>query len=101
MNHKIFTVHDKAAGAYLPPFILHAEGIAIRTFTDCVNDPTHAFCKHPGDYTLMVIGEFDDNKGVITTYQTQKPLGNGLAFVVKSNDSAQLDLVEKIEEQSA
>lgn len=96
MIHKLFTIHDAAAQAYLPIFMLHAEGIAIRTFTDCCNDPTHQFCKHPADYTLMVIGEFDDNSGKITTLQTQKPLGNGLSFMVKQQPTPQLDLVEEI-----
>lgn len=89
MKHKIFTIHDTAAGAYLAPFVLHAEGIAIRTFTDCVNDPDHAFGRHPKDYTLMVIAEFDDNNGTITTYQTQKPLGNGLSFVQNHQTSTE------------
>lgn len=73
MIHKIFTIHDSGAKAYLAPFFLHSEGIAIRTFTDCVNDPDHAFGRHPKDYTLMEIGTFDDNKGKISNYQTQKP----------------------------
>lgn len=95
MKHHIFTIFDSAAEAYLPPFILHAEGIAIRTFTDCVNDPSHQFSKHPADYTLLKIGEFDDSKGLIVPLQTQKPLGNGLAFVASSKDEKQLSLIEE------
>lgn len=96
MIHKIFTIHDSAAGAYLAPFFLHAEGIAIRTFTDCINDDNHAFGKHPKDYNLMVLGEFDDSNGTITTYQTQKPLGNGLSFVQQSLDKDQLSLLQEV-----
>ena len=97
MKHKIFSIHDSAAGAYLAPFFLHAEGIAIRTFTDCINDPEHAFGRHPKDYNLMVLGEFDDNNGEITIYQTQKPLGNGLSFVQQSEDTDQLQLLEAVQ----
>lgn len=96
MIHKIFTIHDAAAGAYLTPFFLHAEGLAIRTFTDCINDPDHAFGRHPRDYNLMCIGEYDDQKGVITNYQTQKPLGNGLSFVQQSADTDQLSLLQEV-----
>jgi len=96
MKHNIFTIHDKAAGAYLPPFILHAEGIAIRTFTDCINDTNHAFSKHPADYTLLMIGTFDDMNGDITKLQTHKPLGNGLSFVVKTEH--QPDLLSQLNE---
>ena len=97
MIHKIFTVHYSAAGAYLAPFFLHAEGIAIRTFTDCVNDPEHAFGRHPKDYNLMVLGEFNDSNGEITIYQAQKPLGNGLSFVQQSSDPDQLSILEAVQ----
>ena len=88
----MFTIHDSAAGAYLAPFFLHAEGIAIRTFTDCVNDPDHAFGRNPKDYTLMCLGTFDDTKAQITLLQTMKPLGNGLSFLSPKNDTDQHQL---------
>ena len=94
MKHHIFTIFDAAAEAYLPPFILHAEGMAIRAFTDCINDPNHQFSKHPKDYNLFTVGEFDDQKGLITPLQVQKPLGNGLSFLAQSEDKAQLELIE-------
>lgn len=96
MKHKIFAIHDAAAEAYLTPFFLHSEGIAIRTFTDCVNDNDHAFGRHPKDYNLMCLGEYDDQTGTITNYQTQKPIGNGLSFVQKSSDVDQLQLLEEV-----
>ena len=95
MKHNMYAIHDKKAEAWLPPFFLHSEGMVIRAFTDCVNDQGHQFGKHPEDYTLMQIGSFDDEKGVVTPLQTQKPLGNGLAFVAKSEDTSQLSLVEE------
>lgn len=60
MIHKIFTVYDSKAKAYLPPFFLHATGLAIRAITDCVDDPEHQFYRHPADYTLFECGTFDD-----------------------------------------
>jgi len=99
MIHKLFTIHDAAAQAYLAPFVLHAEGIAIRTFTDCINDPDHAFGRHPKDYTLMVIAEFDDSTGLIKPYQSQKPLGNGLSFVQNQPTENQLTLLKEAAEK--
>ncbi len=96
MIHKIFVIYDAAAAAYFPPFFIHEEGIAIRTFTDCVNDKEHPFGKHPKDYTLMEIGVFDDANGKITTLQTQKPLGNGLSFVQKSADPDHMSILEEV-----
>ena len=57
------------------------KGQAIRGFKGAVNNLDHAFGQWPKDYTLMCIGEFDDQHGTITMYQTMKPLGNGLSFL--------------------
>jgi len=71
MKHKVFTIYDSKARAYLVPFFLHEEGMAIRVFADCVNDKTHQFGKHPEDYTLFIIGTWEDEKakfaGTIST----------------------------------
>lgn len=79
MIHKIFTIYDEKAHAYLPPFNLHTSDMAIRVFADCVNSPEHQFGKHPHDYTLFEIGNFDDQKGEIHKTRSQS-LGNGVEF---------------------
>ena len=92
MLQHIFTIHDKKAGAYLPPFFLPQTGMAIRTFGDCINDKEHAFSKHPEDYTLMAIGTYDD---VTSKFITTNPesLGNGLQFIVES-DQLEIPIAE-------
>ena len=67
MKQKIFTIYDSKANAYLTPFFLHKEGMAIRVFADCVNDPNHQFGKHPEDYTLFSIGAWSDDKAKFLT----------------------------------
>lgn len=63
MKLKCFSVFDVKAGAYIVPFFMPERGQAIRTFTDSVADRNHAFGRHPEDYTLFQVGEFDDNVG--------------------------------------
>lgn len=53
-------VYDEKAEAYLPPFYVAAPGQAIRLFEDSCNDKESQFGKHPGDYKLYRVGEFDD-----------------------------------------
>jgi len=65
MIHKIYSVYDSKSESYTPPFYDHAEGRAIRTFSDCCNDPGHQFGMHPEDYTLFMVGTFDDDTGTI------------------------------------
>lgn len=80
MKIKLFCIHDVKAEAYLPPFHLNNEAMAIRTFADTVNDSKHPFSLHPEDYTLFELGSYEDDNGKITLHQTKIPLGNGLDY---------------------
>lgn len=71
MKSKIFTVLDKATGAFLPPFFSITEGQAVRSFTECAQDSTHAFRRHHGDFALYSLGVFDDASGDFTTHTPQ------------------------------
>ena len=79
MIQKMFTIFDQKAKAYLPPFCMVQDGQALRAFSDCVNDATHAFYRNPGDYTLMEIGAYDDSNASIKQI-TPIVLGLGLEF---------------------
>ena len=65
MNQIIFTVRDSKAAAYLPPFFMHNEAMAIRAISDAANDKQHQFGQHPEDYHLFRIGVFDDDTAEI------------------------------------
>ena len=65
-NLKIFSVYDKKQEAYLNPFYRSQVGEAIREFLDAVNDDKTQFNKHPEDYSLQIIGEFNNGTGIIT-----------------------------------
>lgn len=66
MIHKIYSVYDAKAETFTPPFFQHREGMALRTFKDCICDKGHTFGMHPEDYTLFDLGEYDDETGTIT-----------------------------------
>lgn len=76
MQTKLFTVYDKKAEAYLPPFNMQSTGQAMRTFEDTVNDEDHAFNKHPEDYALFELGTFDDQRAIFKIHDTPIPLSN-------------------------
>ncbi len=80
MKHRMFCVHDVKANAYMQPWFLHQDGMAMRAFADCVNDPGHNFGRHPADYTLFFIGVFDDSTGMCIT-QAPMSMGNGIEFI--------------------
>ncbi len=95
MKHKIFTVFDVKAQAYLPPWCMPERGMAVRVFSDCVNSDEHQFGKHPGDYTLFELGIWDDSVAILTT-QAGSKVCNGLECVRSGIDDPQasVDLKE-------
>lgn len=77
MITKIFSVFDSKAEVFSPPFFAQTKGLALRSFTDLVNDPKTTVHQYPADFTMFELGEFDDVKGVVTAHKT--PISMGLA----------------------
>lgn len=63
MKMKMFSVYDIKAEAFMVPWFMPAQGQAVRAFSDLVQDKNSMVGKHPGDYKLVLIGEFDDGNG--------------------------------------
>lgn len=80
MIQKIFSVYDRAANAYLQPFFMPARGLAIRAFTDLVNDEKNQFSKHPADYQLFELGSYDDNLGKLDCKDAPELIGSALDY---------------------
>lgn len=60
-------VYDKAAAAYMRPFFVPSLGTAVRSFEDEAKreDENNPMFKHPSDFELWHIGEFDDVSGAL------------------------------------
>lgn len=67
MMLSVFTVYDKAIGAYLQPFFCRARGEAVRSFSEACNNKENLFNRHGADYHLVYLGEFDDKAGLFST----------------------------------
>lgn len=62
----MFSIYDKAAGAYVSPFFMHNKALAIRAFADNVNSKEESnITKHPEQFSLHEVGEFDDSTGIV------------------------------------
>ncbi len=85
MVFRIFSIYDEKAKAFLPPFFMHEKLVAIRAFSDCVNDSEHQFGMHPSDYTLFEFGDFDDSSGSFAVVDKQ-PVCNGVEVINSSED---------------
>ena len=94
MKLNVYSIFDSAAKAYTNPFFMHNDGLAIRAFSDNVNaEQENNISKHPDQFTLFHIGEFDDSTGEITT-GVVKSLGTGLQYQEKTGlDESQAALI--------
>lgn len=64
MKMIIVSVYDSKVSAYMKPFFVPAVGAGIRAFSDEVNRGGDSeLSKHPEDYALYRLGEFDDQVG--------------------------------------
>lgn len=67
MIHQIIAVYDVKSACYARPVAVPADGAAIRSFQDAVNDKSTEYHKHPEDYAMFNIGTYDDQSGEITS----------------------------------
>lgn len=69
MIQKMLAVYDAAAKMYLSPFQVPRTEIGLRSFTDAVNAQSHDLSNHPEDYTLLLLGEFNNTTGQFTNHE--------------------------------
>ncbi len=96
MKMQVYTIYDAAAVVYMRPFFAQADGQAKRSFADLVTDATHDCGKHPEDYSLVRIGRYDDQTGVLDKEDIEV-LSMGLEVVAASRDvkKSNLELFDK------
>lgn len=97
----VFTVYDQKADAYLPPWIMPKAVMAQRVFGDCVNAKDHQFAAHPEDYTLFMLGDWNDETGEFRHLPNgKKSLGVALEYKRTDTDPHQMELVTATEGQN-
>lgn len=62
---KLFSVYDAKTEAYGPVLTHTSDGDAIRSYEMACNNKDSLLGVYPNDFTLMRIGTFDENSGVI------------------------------------
>ncbi len=65
MKTQIYAIFDTAAGVYQKPFFGLSDGEVKRSFMDVCTSADHPVGKHPEDYSLYRLGNFDDNTGLL------------------------------------
>lgn len=92
MKLKILAIHDSKSEMFGRPFFVRAYGEGERMFIDVVNDGKSDYSKHPGDFTLFEVGEFDDVSGTVIPLPAPRSMGVAVQF--KTSDPAQIALLK-------
>lgn len=75
MVTRAFSILDIKSDTFSPPFFFSTTGQAVRAFKDLANDGSSSVSRHPSDYRLYCVGNFDDSRGLLTGLDQVEPLG--------------------------
>lgn len=81
---KVFSIYDSKVEAYMRPFFEQTRGSAIRAITEAVNDKSTGLAKHPADFTLFELGDFDDADANFKLHSSPVNCGVLLEYVTVS-----------------
>lgn len=84
---RIFAVLDTKIGSFAQPFFMSTVPAAKRAFMEACNDPSTMLHKHPGDFSLYLLGEFNDENGQLTPLQPDN-LGTAASYVRVNSEDA-------------
>lgn len=80
MKINTFSIYDEKAQAFNVPFFQTHVGQAIRSFSDLAKDPQSTISRHPEDYHLYHIGEFDDHDAKIVSFNEPRLVARATEF---------------------
>jgi len=81
MTMSICSVFDSKAESWHSPMVFQAVPQASRSFGDAVNQKDSDFNKHPEDYALFHLGEFDDETGNLFPLKSPEVICTGVSVM--------------------
>lgn len=76
-----YSIYDRKALQYHPPFYASTDGAAARSLSDLVQDQNTTVGRHPTDYVLYAVGTYDDQKGLLAPLSPLRHVVDAAAFV--------------------
>jgi hypothetical protein len=62
---KLFAIRDKNSEMFGQPMMHPNASVALRSFQDACNEKTSVLARHPKDFDLYCIGEYDVETGLL------------------------------------
>lgn len=99
MKLYLYSVYDTAAVAFIQPFCMQNDGIAVRSFQNTVNDETTTISKHPEQYALYKVAEFNDEDGYIDPLPKAELIVQATEVKSKTPETVSLEIaIQKLDE---
>lgn len=76
-----YSIYDRKALQYHPPFYASTDGAASRSLSDLVADAQTSVGRHPTDYVLYCVGQYDDAKGQLLPLSPLRHVVDAAAFI--------------------
>lgn len=93
MKQPMYAMFDSKAKAWLPPFLGRSDEDAKLSFAVLCQDGDHPVGRHPADYTLFHVGEWDTEAGEMAAVDPRVNLGNGIYFARASKPNGEEKLL--------
>lgn len=85
MTLKVFSIFDEKAKCYGQPFFMAHNGMALRAFSDLIQDKNTTPGKHPSDFKLYCLGTFEDNSGELSSLAQPDFIAHAIDFIQDKN----------------
>lgn len=77
---KIFCFKDEKSETYGPPMTVETQGVFIRQIQEQLPQGQAIWSKHPQDFSIFELGEYDIYTGKILLHESKKCLGLVMDF---------------------
>ncbi|WNK12611.1 MAG: nonstructural protein [Microvirus sp.] len=68
----LYSLRDVKLGTYAPPMCYHNDGVAVRELGDYLEAQDSPFRKHPYDYDLYQVGEWNEQTAQLKQLDTPR-----------------------------
>lgn len=83
MIYRVFAIFDGKAEYYMTPFMVPTVAHAVRGIMDECARPDSIIARHPSDFALYQVAEWDDQTGRYTSLPQYAHIGPILSFMPK------------------
>ncbi len=95
----IFAIFDYCADVFCTPFVMDSANLAMRSFSDYCCIPDTSISKHPEDYALFQLGEYNKKTGRLISFENPRLLSRASSVIFDMK--LKLSAVKEPEKSSA